>query len=119
MTFYHILKELKQLHFHDKKFQQLAVEHVLRKVSPPSHEFIKQVTEQLTISLPTEKSHLFQEIQQQEYCEPYVFKVELLTSYQPDIQITHSYTPLVVNHDHALSEFIAREDRCSNLLTRI
>ena len=51
LTFYHILKELRQLHFHEKNTQQPAVEQVLKEVSPPPDEFIKQVTEQLTISL--------------------------------------------------------------------
>ena len=49
-----------------------AVEQVLKEVSPPSDEFTEQVTEQLTISLPTYKAHLQQEIpqqQEQEYCE--------------------------------------------------
>ena len=75
LAFYHILKELRWLHFHDKKIQQPAVEQVLKEVSPPSDEFIKQVTEQLTISLPMYKAHLHQEIPQQqgqEYCESYV-----------------------------------------------
>ena len=65
-AFYHILKELRQLHFHDKKTQQPAVEQVLKEVSPPSDEFIKQVTEQLTISLHTYEAYLHQEIPQQQ-----------------------------------------------------
>ena len=65
LAFYHILKELRQLHFHDKKTQQPAVEQVLKEVSPPSDEFIKQVTEQLTISLPAYKAHLHQRRPQQ------------------------------------------------------
>ena len=36
LTFYHILKELRQLHFHDKKIQRPAVEQVSKEVSPPS-----------------------------------------------------------------------------------
>ena len=64
LAFYHILKELRQLHFHDKKIQQPTVEQVLKEVSP-SDEFIKQVTEQLKISLPTYEAHLHQEIPQQ------------------------------------------------------
>ena len=58
LAFYHISKELRWLHFHDKKIQRPAVEQVLKEVSPPSDEFIKQVTEQLTISLPTYEAHL-------------------------------------------------------------
>ena len=46
LAFYHILKEIRQFHFHDKKTQWPAVEQVLKEVSPPSDEFIKQVTEQ-------------------------------------------------------------------------
>ena len=61
-AFYHILKELRGLHFHDKKTQWPAVEQVLKEVSPPSDEFIKQVTKQLTISLPTYEAHLHQRI---------------------------------------------------------
>ena len=60
LAFYHILKELRQFHFHDKKIQWPAVEQVLKEVSPPSDEFIKQVTEQLTISLPAYEAHLHQ-----------------------------------------------------------
>ena len=58
LAFYHILKELRQLHFQDKKTHQPAVEKVLKEVSPPSDEFIKQVTEQLTISLHMYEAHL-------------------------------------------------------------
>ena len=61
LAFYYILKEIRWLHFHDKKIQWPAVE----QVSPPSDEFIKQVTEQLTISLPKYEAHLHQEIPQQ------------------------------------------------------
>ena len=88
LAFYHILKELRWLHFHDKKTQWPAVEQVLKEVSPPSDEFTKQVTEQLTISLPMYEAHLHQRIpqqQEQEYCESYVFEAELSTSYQSDI----------------------------------
>ena len=52
------------------------------------------------------EAHLHQEIpqqQEQEYCESYVFEVEPSTSYQPDIPIKHSSTPMVVNSYHALS----------------
>ena len=72
LAFYHILKELRQFYFHDKKIQQPTVEQVLKEVSSPSDEFIKQVTEQLTISLPMYEAHLHQEIpqqQEQEYCD--------------------------------------------------
>ena len=102
---YHILKELRWLHFHDKETQWPAVEQVLEEVSPPSDKFIKQVTEQLTISLHTYKAHLHQRIpqqQEQEYCESYVFKAELSTSCQSNIPSTHSPTSLVVNRDCAL-----------------
>ena len=121
LVFYHNLKELRWLHFHDKKIQWPAVEQVLKEVSPPSDEFIKQVTEQLTISLPTYEAHLHQEIpqqQEQEYCESYVFKVEPSTSYQPDILITHPSTPPVVNSYRALSEFIKCEERCSKFINQ-
>ena len=66
LAFYHILKELRQLHFHDKKTQQPAVEQVLKEVSPPSDEFIKQVTQQRTISLHMYEAHLHQKIPQQQ-----------------------------------------------------
>ena len=121
LAFYHILKEFRWLHFHDKKIQQPAVEQVLKEVSLPSDVFIKQGTEQLTISLPTYEAHLHQEIpqqQEQEYCESYVFEVEPSTSYQPDILITHPSTPPVVNSDRALSEFIKREERCSKFINQ-
>ena len=120
LAFYHILKELRWLHFHDKKIQQSAVEQVLKVVSPPSDEFIKQVTEQLTISLPMYEAHLHQEIpqQEQEYCESYVYDVEPSTSYQPDIPVKHPSTPPVVNSDHALSEFIEHEERCSKFINQ-
>ena len=116
LAFFHILKELRCLHFHDKKIQWPAVGQVLKEVSPPSDEFIKQVTEELTISLPMYEAHLYQEIpqqQEQEYCESYVFEVELSTSYQSDILITHPSTSPVVNNNCALSEFIECEERCS------
>ena len=116
LAFYHILKELRWLHFHDKKIQQHAVEQVLKEVSPPSDESIKQVTEQLTISLPMYLAHLHQEVsqqQEQECCESFVFEVEPSTSYQHDTLITCPSTPPVVNNDHALSEFIECEERCS------
>ena len=119
LAFYHILKELRWLHFHDKKIQQSAVEQVLKEVSPPLDEFIKQVTQQLTISLPMYEAHLHQEIpqqQEQEYCESYVFKVELSTLYQSDIPITCPSKSPVVNSDNALSEFIELDERCSKLL---
>ena len=50
LTFYHILKELRQLHFNDKKIQWPAVEQVLKEVAPPPDKFIQQVKEQLMIS---------------------------------------------------------------------
>ena len=121
LAFYHILKELRWLHFHDKKIQWPAVEQVLKEVLPPSDEFIKQVTEQLTISLPTYEAQLHQEIpqqQEQEYFESYVFEVELSTSYQSDILITHPSTSPVVNSDCALSEFIEHEERCSKFINQ-
>ena len=67
------------------------------------------------------KAHLHQEIPQQqgqEYCESYVFEVEPSTSYQPDIPITHPSTPLLVNSDRALSEFIECEERCSKFINQ-
>ena len=106
---------------HDKKIQWPAVEQVLKEVSPPSDEFIKQGTEQLTISLPMYEAHLHQEMpqqQEQEYCESYVFKVAPSTSYQPDIPITHLSTQPVVNSDHAFSEFIECEERCSKFINQ-
>ena len=108
MALYHILKELRRLHFRDKKTQWPAVEQVLKEVSQPSDEFIKQVTEQLTISLAMYEACLHQRIPQQreqEYCESYVFEAEPSTSCQSDIPSTHSSTSLVVNSDCALSEF--------------
>ena len=93
----------------------------MKEVSSPSDKFIKQVTEQLTISLPIYEAHLHQEIpqqQEQEYCESYVFEVEPSTSYQPDIPITCLSTPLVVNSNGALSEFIKREERCSKFINQ-
>ena len=121
LAFYHILRGLRQLHFHDKKTQWPAVEQVLKEVSPPSDEFIKQVTEQLTLSLPMYEAHLHQRIpqqQEQEYCESYVFEAELSTSCQSDILSTHSYTSPVVNNDCALSESIKREERCSKFINQ-
>ena len=121
LAFYHILKELRQLHFHDKKTQWPAVEQVLKEVSPPSDEFIKQVTEQLIISLPMYEAHLHQKIpqqQEQEYCEAYVFEVELSTSHQSDILITCPSTSPVVNSNRALSEFIKHEERCSKFINQ-
>ena len=121
LAFYHILKELRQPHFHDKNTQWPAVEQVLKEVSPPSDEFIKQVTEQLTISLYVYEEHLHQEIpqqQEQEYCESYAFKAELSTSCQSDILSTHSPTSPVVNSDCALSDFIEHEERCSKFINQ-
>ena len=121
LAFYQISKELRWPHFHDKKIQWPTVEQVLKEVSPPSDEFIKQVTEQLTISLPTYEAHLHQEIpqqQEQEDCESYVFEVELATSYQTDILITCPSTSLVVNSNRALSEFIKCEERCSKFINQ-
>ena len=77
------MKELRQLHFHDKKTQRPAVEQVLKEITLPSDEFIKQVTEQLTIPLHAYEAHLHQEIpqqQEQEYCESYAFEAEQSTS---------------------------------------
>ena len=121
LAFYHILKEISQLHFYDKEIQWPAVEQVLKEVAPPSDKFIKQVKEQLMISFHTYKAYLHQEIPQQpeqEYCELYVFKAELPTSCQSDILSTHFPTSPVVNSKCALSDIIEHEERCSNLLTR-
>ena len=118
---YHILKELRQLHLHDKKTQWPAVEWVLKEVAPPSDKFIKQVTEQLMISLHTYEAYLHQRLpqqQEQEYCESYVFEAELSTSCQSDIPSTHSPTSLVVNSDRALSDFIKCEVRCSKFINQ-
>ena len=113
LSYFKIL--IRQLHFHGKKTQRPAVEQVLKEVSPPSDEFIKQITEQLPISLPMYEAHLHQNIpqqQEQEYCESYALEVELKISYQSDIPITCLSTLPVVNSDHALSEFIKCEERC-------
>ena len=115
------MKELRQLHFHDKKTHWPAVEQVLKEVSPLSEEFIKQITEQLTISLHMYEAHLHQEIpqqQEQEYCESYVFKAELSASCQSDILSTHSPTSPVVNSDCTLSDFIEHEKRCSKFINQ-
>ena len=56
LTFYYILKELRQLHFNDKRIQQPAVEQVLKEVALPPGEFIKQVRKQLTILFHKEVS---------------------------------------------------------------
>ena len=121
LAFYHILKELRQLHFPDKNTQWPAVEQVLKEVSPPSDEFIKQVAEQLTISLHMYKTHLHQEIpqqQEQEYCELYAFKAELSTSCQSDIPSTHSPTSLaVITTVHYQTSLNVGKD-VQNLLTR-
>ena len=103
------------------KTQWPAVEQVLKEVSPPSDEFTKEVTEQLTISLHTYEAHLHQRIpqqQEQEYCESHVFEAELSTSYQYDIPSTHSSTSSVVKSNHALSEFIKCEERCSKFINQ-
>ena len=114
-------KRLRQLNFHDKEIQWPAVEQGLKEVSPPSDEFIKQVTEQLMISLHMYEAHLHQRIpqqQEQEYCKSYVFKAELSTSCHSDILNTHSPTSPVVNPDHALSDFIKCEERCSKFINQ-
>ena len=67
------------------------------------------------------EAHLHQEIpqqQEQEYCESYVFEAELSTSCQSDILSTHSSTSLVVNSNHALSDFIEHEERCSKFINQ-
>ena len=141
LAFYHILKELRQLHFNGKEIQQPAI---LKEVAPPSEEFIKQVKEQLTISFHKEVSppldefikqvkeqliisfhtyevYLHQEIPQQKeqkYCDPYAFKAELPTSCQSDIPSTHSPTSPVVNSDCALSDFIKHKERCSKFINQ-
>ena len=115
------MKELRQLHFHDKKTHQPAVEQVLKEVLPPSNKFIKQVTEQLMISLHTYEAHLYRKIpqqQEQEYCESYVLETELSTSCQSDILSRHSPTSPVVNNNCALSDFIKREERCSKFINQ-
>ena len=47
-----------------------------------------------------------------------MFEVELSTSYQTDILITHPSTSLVVNSNCALSEFIKHEERCSKFINQ-
>ena len=85
------------------KIQWPAVEQVLKEVSPQSDKFIKQVKEQLTISFHMYEAYLHQEIP---------------TSCQSDIPSTHSPTSLVVNSDHALSNFIECEERCSKFINQ-
>ena len=144
LTFYYILKELRQLHFNDKRIQQPAAEQVLKEVAPPSDEFIRQVREQLTISFHKEvsppsdefirqvkeqltisfrmyKAYLHQEILQQpeqESWESYALQAELPTSCQSDILSTPFPTSLVVNSDHTLSDFIKHEERCSKFINQ-
>ena len=144
LTFYHTLKELRQLHFNDNEIQWPAVEQVLKEValppeefiqqvkeqltisfhkevSPPSDEFIRQVREQLIISFHTYEAYLHQEILQwpeQESCESYAFEADLPTSCQSDILSTHFPTSLVVNSSCALSDFIECEERCSKFINQ-
>ena len=85
LALYCILQELRQLHPHDKKFQQPAAEQILKEVLPPPDEFITQITEQLTILISTGESHLSQDILQQpeqEHCDSDIIDVESSTSYQ-------------------------------------
>ena len=92
-----------------------------KEVSPPSDEFIRQVKEQLMISFRMYEAYLHQEIPQQpeqESCESYVFEAELPTSCQSDILSTHSPTSPVVNSDHALSDFVECEERCSKFINQ-
>ena len=91
------------------------------EVSPPSDEFIKQVKEQLMISFHMYEAYLHQEIPQQpeqKYCDSHAFKAELPTSHQFDILSTHSPTSPVMNSDHALSDFIEHEERCSKFINQ-
>ena len=84
-------------------------------------QFIKQVTEQLTKSLHMYKAHLHHRIpqqQEQEYYESYVFEADLATSCQSDFLSTHSPTSPVVNSDHALSDFIKHDERCSKFINQ-
>ena len=144
LAFYHILKGLRQLHFIDNEIQWPAVEQVLKEVapprdefiqhikeqltisfhkevSPPSDDFIRQVKEQLTISFHTYGAYLHQEVLQQpeqESCESYAFKVELPTSCQSDILSASFPTSLVVNSNHAVSDLIKREERCSKFINQ-
>ena len=92
-----------------------------KEVSPPSDEFIRQVKEQLTISFHMYEAYLHQGIPQQpeqESCESYAFKAELPTSCQSDILSTPFPTSLVVNSDHALSDFTECEERCSKFINQ-
>ena len=57
LAFYHILKELRQLHFNGKEIQWPTVEQVLKGAAPPSDEFIKQVKEKLIISFHTYEAY--------------------------------------------------------------
>ena len=144
LILYHILKELRQLHFNDYKIQWPAVEQVLKEIAPPSDKFIQQVKEQLTISFHKEVSppsdefirqvkeqltisfhmyevYLHQEIPQQpeqESGESHVFEAELPTSCQSDISNTPFPTSPVVNSNCALSDFIKCEERCLKFINQ-
>ena len=65
------------------------------------------------------EAYLHQEVPQQpeqESCESYVFEAELPTSCQSDILNTPFPTSPVVSSDHAVSDFIKREERCSKFI---
>ena len=115
---YHILKELKQFHLDDNKFQQPVTEQVLMESSPPSDEFIIEVKEQLIVLPSTDEISSLQEIQQQEYCELQVFDMEQLFSYPLQTNIAHSCAPPVVYNDHTFSKFIASEGRCLKFINQ-
>ena len=122
LAFYHILKELRQLHFNEKKIQQPAVEQVLKEVAPRPDEFIQQVREQLTISFHKEvlppSDEFIRQVKGQLMISFYTYEAELPTSHQFDILSTHSPTSPVVNNNRTLSDFIECEERCSKFINQ-
>ena len=97
-----------------------AVEQVLKEVAPSPDEFIQQVREQLTVSFHKEVSppsgEFIRQVKEQLMISFHMYKAELPTIQQFDILSTHSPTSPVANSDHALSDFIKCEERCSKFI---
>ena len=122
LAFYHILKELRQLHFNDKKIQKPAVEQVLKEIAPPPDKFIQQVREQLTISFHKEvlapSDEFIRQVKEQLTISFHTYEAELPTSHQFDILSTHSPTSPVMNNNRTISNFIECEERCSKFINQ-
>ena len=107
--------EIKQLQPQDQHHQQVKTGHLLAQTSPPPGELLIELREQIIPPPFTEQISPLQDLQQ----DSQVFDTEYsLNLHIPTVSIERTYSPLVIYHDRAFTEFVNREERCQKFVNQ-